>query len=130
VDLAVGRGDLPGGVDQQRGVRQQVTILDALGDAAGDEMDAELTRPRAGGGDRRAVERLGELAQLLGGAEQAPLLGEHHELGAVGGGGADDAFGGIAVRAEVGGRVQLDNGGSHPPPLGLGNPPGCDGETD
>ncbi len=52
VDLAIGGGDLAVGRDQQRGVGEQLPPGDALGDAAGEQVDPEVAGPGAGGGDR------------------------------------------------------------------------------
>ena len=68
----------------------------ALGDAAGEEVDAQLARPGAGGAEARPVERLGAREQLLADGEQVPLLRQRDQLGAVGGGGADEALGRLA----------------------------------
>ena len=52
-----------------------------------------VTRPAAGGGEAGAVERLGAGHQLLPAGQQVPLLRQRDELGAVGGGGADQRLG-------------------------------------
>ena len=82
------------------GVAQLLAALAALGDRAGDEVDAELARGRARPRDRRAVERLGARAQVVAGPEHGPLLGQHDELRAVGGGGADVPVRGREVAVE------------------------------
>ena len=71
--------------------------LAALGDAAGEQVDAELAGPAAGGGEARAVERLGPGQQLLAAGQQVPLLRQRDQLGAVGGRGAHQALGGRQV---------------------------------
>ena len=48
VDLAVDGLDLAVGADQDRGVEELLVALDPLGDAAGEQVDAELARPGAG----------------------------------------------------------------------------------
>ena len=45
VDLAVAGLELSAGADQGRGVEGLLVALDPLGDAAGDQVDAELARP-------------------------------------------------------------------------------------
>ncbi len=59
VDLAVDRPELAVGADVHRRVRDALVALAALGDRAGDEVDAELARELARPRDRAAVERLG-----------------------------------------------------------------------
>ena len=93
VDLAVGGEVLAVGADQDRGVERLVPPA-PLGDAAGEQVDAQLARPAAGGAQGRAVERLGPGQQLLAAGEQVPLLGQGDELGAVGGGSAHEPLGG------------------------------------
>ena len=73
----------------------------ALGDAAGEQVDAELARPAAGGGQAGAVERLGAGQQLLAAGQQVPLLRQRDELGAVGRGGPHQALGGVEVAGLV-----------------------------
>ena len=101
MDLAVGGLDLPVGADQDRGVEGPLLALDPLGDAAGEQVDAELARPGARRIERRPVERLGPVAQRRRVAEQVPLLGQHDQLGAVGGGRADQALGHLEVAGLV-----------------------------
>ena len=62
-------------------------------------MDAELPGPAAGGGQARAVERLGARQQLLAAGQQVPLLRQRDELGAVGRGGADQRSAAARLRA-------------------------------
>ena len=88
-------------------------VADALGDRARQEVDAERARPAAGGGEAGTVERLGARDQLLAGGEQIPLLRQGDELGAVGGGGADQTLGGAEVAGLVGGRIELDGSDAH-----------------
>ena len=60
VDLAVGGEVVAVGADQRRGVEELLRPLDPLGEAAGEQVDAELARPAAGGGRgsaRRAARR-------------------------------------------------------------------------
>ena len=57
--------------------------------------------------EARAVERLGAGEQLLAAGEQVPLLRQRDQLGAVGGGGAHEALGGLEVPGLVVGRVEL-----------------------
>ena len=94
-------------------LRKQVLALDALGDRARDELDAELAAPRPRPRDCRAVERLSAGAQVLAAPEHAPLLGQHDELRAVGRGRAREAVGALEVAVEVGGAGQLDGGDAH-----------------
>ena len=110
VDLAVGGADLAVGADVQRRVAQALGALDALGDRAGDELDAELARDRARPRHRRAVERLRARAQVVAAAERAPLLGQHDELRAVRRGRAREAVRALEVAREVGRAGQLDGG--------------------
>jgi hypothetical protein len=107
VDLAVDRRDLTARPDQQRRVREELAPRDPLGDAAGEEVDAELPRPAPRGRDDRAIERLGAGGEVLTRGEQAPLLREDDELGAVGGGGTNEPLGGREVRIDVPRCVQL-----------------------
>jgi hypothetical protein len=57
MQLAVDRGDLAVGADVDRGVAQLLLALDALGDRAGDQVDAQLARGRTCPRDRLAVPR-------------------------------------------------------------------------
>ena len=113
VQLAVDRRDLAVGADVHRCVAQLVLPVDALGDRAGDEVDAQLARRRARPRDRRAVERLGTRAQVVAGPEDRPLLGQDDRARAVGSGGADlsgrQSRGCVRRRR----RVELDGGGAH-----------------
>ena len=52
-----------------------------------------LARPAAGGGQARAVERLGAGDQFLAAGQQVPLLRQGDEFGAVGGRRAHQALG-------------------------------------
>ena len=60
-----------------------------------------------------AVERLRAGAQVVAAAEHAPLLRQHDELRAVGGGRAREAVGALEVAVEIGGAGQLDGGDAH-----------------
>ena len=82
----------------------------ALGDAAGEQVDAELARPAAGRAQAGAVERLGPGEQLLAAGQQVPLLRQRDQLGAVGGGGAHQALGRGQVPGLVPVRVELYRG--------------------
>jgi hypothetical protein len=84
-------------------VRALVAVGHALGDRAGDEVDAQLARGVARPGERRAVERLGAGGGLLGRAQQRPLLGQDDELGAGGGGRPRQAVGAGEVALAIGG---------------------------
>ena len=108
VDLAVDGEVGAVGADQHRGV--EGLLPGPLGDAPGEQVDAELARPLAGGAEAGAVERLGAGEQRLAAGEQVPLLRQRDELGAVGGGGADEALGGGEVASLLVGRVELYRG--------------------
>ena len=82
----------------------------ALGDAAGEQVDAERRGPLAGGAEAGAVERLGAGEQPLAAGQQVPLLRQGDELGAVGGGVADEALGRGEVPSLLVGRVELYRG--------------------
>ena len=86
----------------------------ALGDAAGEQVDAELARPAAGGGQAGAVERLGAGDELLAAGQQVPLLRQRDQLGAVGGGRAHQALGRGQVPGLVAVRVELYGGCAQP----------------
>ena len=116
VDLAVDGEVLAVGADQDRGVGGLLALA-ALGDAAGEQVDAELARPAAGGGQARAVERLGAGEQLLAAGQQVPLLRQRDELGAVGGGGAHQPLGRGEVPGLVAVRVELYRGCAQRLPL-------------
>ena len=77
------------------------------GDAAGEEMDAELGGPAPGRGQARAVERLGLGEQPLAAGEEVPLLRQGDEVRAVGRRGADETLGGGDVPGPVVARIQL-----------------------
>ena len=104
VHLAVGRLDLAVGADVQRGVAQLLLALDALGDRARDEVDAQLARGVARPCHRRAVERLGAGLQVAAVPEEAPLLGQHDEARAIGRGAAHEAIGRLEIAGLVRGR--------------------------
>ena len=78
--------DLAVGADVDARVAELRLALDALGDRAGDQVDAELAGDRAGPRDRRAVERLSACAEVLSGrarstspaAARAALRGPPH----------------------------------------------------
>ena len=99
VDLAVDREVLAVGADQDRGVEGLLAVADALGDRARQQVDAERPRPAAGGGQARAVERLGARREVLPGREQVPLLRQRDELRPVGRGGADQPSAAARLRA-------------------------------
>ncbi len=99
VDLAVDGLLLAVGPEVHGGVRAALGALDALGDRAGDEVDAQLARGRRRPCERGAVERLGARCGLLGRAEHGPLLRQHDELGAGGGGGAGQPVGRARLRS-------------------------------
>ena len=82
------RQPLAVGPEEDRGVGE-LLARDPLGDAARDQVDAQLPGPAGGRGQRGAVERLGGGAQGLGVSEDGPFLRQHHQLGAVPGGGSD-----------------------------------------
>ena len=109
VDLAVDGEVRAVGADQDRGV-EGLLARRSLGDAAGEQVDAELASPAAGGGQARAVERLGPGEQLLAAGQQVPLLRQRDQLGAVGRRGADQPLGGGEVPRLVVGRVELYRG--------------------
>ncbi len=113
VDLAVDGLDLAVGADVDARVGGLLLALDALDDRAGEQVDGELAgdlaRPRDGG----SVERLGGRRDILGRADEAPLLRQGDELGAVGRRCAHEALGGGEVGLLVVGRVELDGCGSH-----------------
>ena len=129
VDLAVDRSDLAVGADVHRSVRQLLAIGAALGDRAGDEIDAELARCRARPGNAAAVERLRARQQLLVATEHVELLGQNDELGAVGRGGAGEAVGAVEVALGVRRRVELNRRCPHlsaspsGPSIAVGVPP-------
>jgi hypothetical protein len=83
VDLAVGGEVVAVGADQDRGV-EGAAGGPGLADAAGEQVNAQLARPAASGGEARAVERLGAGQQLLALGQQVPLLRQGDQLGAVG----------------------------------------------
>jgi len=98
----------------QRGVAQLVLALDALGDRAGDEVDAERLRGLRGPRGRLAgPDPLGGGAQVVAGSDRRPLLGQDDERRAVGGGPAHEAVGLLQVGGLVGPGVELDGGGAH-----------------
>jgi hypothetical protein len=113
VDLAVDGLDLAVGADMDRGVRELVAALAALDDRAGDEVDPELARRVARPRDRRAVERLGAVAIVLGRSEHVELLRQDDQVGAVRGGRAREDVGRGEIAALVLGRVQLHDGSAH-----------------
>ena len=82
----------------------------ALGDAPREQVDAELARPLAGRAEAGAVERLGAGDQRLAAGQQVPLLRQGDELGAVGGGLADEALGHREVSRLLVGGVELYRG--------------------
>ena len=86
--------------------------VDALGDRARDEVDAQLARGVARPRHRRAVERLGAGLQVLAVPEDAPLLRQHDEARAVGRGAAHEAVGRLEVASLVRSRRQLHGGGT------------------
>ncbi len=96
VDLAVDGQIAAVGTDQDRGV-ERLALRAALGDAAGEQVDAELARPGAGGAQARPVERLRSCDQFVAGGQQVPLLRQRDQVGAVRGGGADQPLGGPEV---------------------------------
>jgi hypothetical protein len=112
VELAIGRLDLAVGADVQRGVAQLRLAVDALGDRAGHEVDAQLARRVARPRDRPAVERLGAVAQIGAAAEQAPFLGQHDEARAIGRSAAHEAIGRLEVAGLVRSRRELHGGGT------------------
>ena len=61
----------------------------------------------------RSVERLGARAQIVAATEHAPLLGQHDEPRAVGGGSAGEAVRALEVVVEIGGAGQLNGGDAH-----------------
>ena len=77
VDLAVGRrGSRRRGRRARDVLRSLSSPVDALGERAGDEVDAELARRCSRAQfDGGAVERLGARAQVVAAAEHRPLLG-------------------------------------------------------
>jgi hypothetical protein len=75
-------------------------------------MDAQLERPGGGRLHGGPVDRLGALQQCPGVAQEVPFLGQDNELGAIGGGLADQPLGGREVAGLVGRGVQLDGGGA------------------
>ena len=118
VDLAVDGEVIAVGPDQDRGVEG----LLAGSPPRSAMLPASRWMPssraqRAGGGEARAVERLGAGRQLLAGGEQVPLLRQGDELGAVGGGGAHQALGGGEVPRLLAGRVELYRRYAHFDPL-------------
>jgi hypothetical protein len=87
--------------------------LDALGDRAGDQVDAELACRARGPGERGPVDRLGAGGGLLRARQHRPLLGQHDERRAGRGGGAGQPVRDLEVAVAVGGRCELHGGGSH-----------------
>ena len=78
-----------------------------LGDAAGEQVDAQLARPGAGGAEAGPSSGSAPGRHLLARGEQVPLLRQRDQLGAVGGGGAHQALGGGEVPRLVAVRVEL-----------------------
>ena len=112
VDLAIRGLHRPVGAGVHADVAQLARAL--LGDGhRADDVDAQLVGRLAHPAHRRAVERVGPGAQLLGRAEHVPLLGQHDELRAVGGRRAYVAVGRRAIGGWVGTGVELDGRGAH-----------------
>src|SRR5262249_16018479 len=110
VDLAVDGEVRAVGADQDRGVGSLLPLLSALGDAAGEQVDAKVAGPATRRRQARAVERLGAGGQLLPSGQQVPLLGQDDEFGPITGSRTYQALGGgeIAILFPV--RVQLYGG--------------------
>jgi hypothetical protein len=113
VDLAVDSTDLAVGPQHHRGVEGLLVPRGALGEAPGQQVDAELGGPAGGGADRVAVERLGGIDDPLGRPQERPLLGQRDQLRAVGRRLADQPLGDLEVSVVVVGCVQLNCGDAH-----------------
>jgi hypothetical protein len=121
VDLAVDGLQVAARPGVHGRVGPALPALHALGHRARDDVDAELARRRPGPCDGGAVERLGGRRGLLRRAEHRPLLGEHDELGTLGGGLAGEAVRGREVALAIRCGMKLDGGGAHRslPPSGI-----------
>jgi hypothetical protein len=121
VQLAVGRVQLPLGIDVHGGVRQGLagrrpvapvlagpvlprtgSACAALDDRAGDEIYAQLARQRLRPLHRGSCERLRACAEVLVAPEQRPLLGEYDQSCPLRRGGAREAI----CRRQVGGLIR------------------------
>jgi hypothetical protein len=86
---------------------------DALHDRAGDQLYPQLARDLARPRDRRPVECLGPRRELLGRAEQVPLLRQHDEFGTIADRRPHEPIRGREVAILVLRRVELDGAGAH-----------------
>ncbi len=97
MDLAVDGEVLAVSADQDRGV-EGLAFRAPLGDAAGEQVDAQLAGPAAGSAEAGPVERLGPGEQLFPTREQVPLLGQGEQLRSLGGGDPHEPLGGSRFR--------------------------------
>jgi hypothetical protein len=113
VDLPVDGLHLSVAPDVDARVGGFLAVGDPLDDRTRDQIDPELTRGLPRPRDAGAVERLGACGELLGAAEYAPLLRQHHQLGPTRRGLANEPVSGRKVAIGVLGGVQLNGAGTH-----------------
>ncbi len=115
MQLAINRLNLTVRADVHGGVGELLAPLDALGDRAGDKIELQLCCRRTRPSDRASVERLCACTQVLWGAHDRPLLGQHDQRRASGRRGAHLLVRGRDVRLDIRTGIQLNGGSLHMP---------------